>query len=1060
MPLVGSAGAVMIRGTRPRVTGALLHEIPAGHDPDRIALRRADDPGAVLTYGQLDRRARGLAHALHAGGIGAGDVVTLLLERSFDLVVAQLAVLYAGGAWCPLDPRHPQARLAFQAADARSPLLLTSADLAVLAAGIVPDGAAVRVLDRTPWPDAEEPPNVLVRPADPAYVIYTSGSTGVPKGVLVAHRSAAAFCAAVGAQFRMVPTDTVAQVANPAFDVSVFDTFATLHAGATLVVTGRDTIADADAFTAVLREQRVTVCYTPPAVLGLLDPDRLRHSALRLVFSAGETVAPDLVARWIRPGLEVHNAYGPTETTVLCTDHHCADPLAPGPVPIGAALPGQRAYVLDRRLRPTPIGVPGELHVAGTGVAHGYLDRAGLTATRFLPDPHGGEPGERMYATGDVVRWRADGVLEYLGRRDGQVKLRGQRIELGEIEHVLAVQDGVRACAVVLRDRDGGEPFLAAYVVGDADPAQLRGALADRLPTYMIPTAWIALDALPRTPNGKLDHAALPAPAPLDPGHGAPRTETERWLADVWRELLGVDRVGVGDGFFALGGNSLHATQLAARVREAFGVDLHPRTMFTDPVLEQLAARLDEADPAPLEDRIVPVPRTGALPCTHQQEGLWFEQRLDPASATYHIPFALRLRGTLDLPALRRALGTVVARHEALRTRFVEYSGTPRQVVDEPAPVELPVVELPNAEVAAWVQERAVAPLALAQGPVHRVAAARTGPDEHVLVLVVHHIVADGYSIGVLAGELSACYAAETGGPDADLPVLRIQPADHAAWQRTRLDGAELERQLGFWRSALADLPTIDFPTDRARPARPTGAGAAVVRDLPSALAAAVRGYARTHHVSFLAVLQAGLLTVLQRHTGQDDLPIGSVFSGRTRTEIAPLVGFFANTLVLRTDLDGDPTFTELVRRCHDTVVDATAHQDVPFGLVVDTLVPERVVGRNPLFQISLTLQPAGAVQGDLALGDVTAEPVELGATGARFDLAVNVSDAPGGGLAVSAEYSTELFDGDRVERLLDHFATVLAGGLADPRCPVADLELMSAAELAQVLQRPGGDGP
>ncbi len=600
----------------------------------------------------------------------------------------------------------------------------------------------------------------------------------------------------------------------------------------------------------------------------------------------------------------------------------------------------------------------------------------------------------------------------------------------------------------------------------------------------MIPVSYVPIDELPLTPNGKLDTAALPGPAPQATGYVAPRTETERWLVTAWAEVLDASRpIGIADNFFDIGGNSLHGTQIIARIADHLHIELHPRQLFTHPVLEHLAAHLDyasrgqDSQPSPELDndiaelerllaekraakaerterrRVVPVGRDGALVCTFQQEGLWFEQQLNPLSAAYHIAFALRLTGPLDIPALQRALHALVVRHEALRTRFTDHGGLPRQVIDPPPQqLPLPVTDITPAQVQAWAAGQVNQPMDLARGPLARFALARTGPGQHVLVLVVHHIIGDGWSARIVAGELSQLYTADTTGTTAALVPLAIQPADHAAWQRRWLAGAELDRQLGFWQETLAGLPTVDFPADRPRPAQPTGAGATVERRLPDQIGVAARDYARTHQVSFLAVLHAALLTVLHRWTGQTDLPIGSVFSGRTRPETEPMVGYFVNTLVLRTRLDGDPSFTDLVRRCHDTVLDATAHQDVPFGLIVDALQPERVPGRQPLFQIGLSLFPPGASLGGPDLNGITAEPMPLDFATSHNDMTIGVTHAPDGTLDVSVEYSTELFDADRIERLLDHFTAALAGGLAAPGQPASDIELMSAAERAEVL--------
>ncbi|WLS48447.1 amino acid adenylation domain-containing protein [Micromonospora profundi] len=564
----------------------LLHGVLAGHDPARVAIRFE---GTELSYGELDRRSSRLAQRLRRHGIGPGHIVGLLLDRGLHLPVAQLAVMKAGAAWCMLDPQLPPARLAYQTSDSGARLVLTTTDLTPLA----PQDTPLWQLDQPEPPavsGAPDPPDVEVRPEDPAYLLYTSGSTGTPKGILVPHRSAYAYCRNAVAQFASTPDDRVAQVANPAFDASIFDYYATWLAGATLVSAPKETIVDPEALTSLLEDERITLAYLPPALLALLDPTRLVGTTLRGAFSAGEALPVAQANRWGQAGFPLHNSYGPTETTVVVTDYRCSDTPVRGSTPIGVPMPGHRAYVLDRRLRPTPIGVAGELHIAGTGVTYGYHNRPGLTARSFLADPYG-PPGHRMYATGDLARWRSDGTLEYLGRRDRQIQLRGQRVELGEIEHTIAQHPDVRQCTVQLHN----DTQLVAYVTGHPDLNHLRRHLADRLPTYMVPTSLITLDELPLTPNGKLDTARLPEPAPTATEHVAPRTDTEQWLADTWQSLLDLDTVSATDNFFDLGGNSLHVTQLVARIRDQAGVTIHPHMLFADPTLDRLAALVDRA---------------------------------------------------------------------------------------------------------------------------------------------------------------------------------------------------------------------------------------------------------------------------------------------------------------------------------------------------------------------------------------------------------------------------------------------------------------------------------
>jgi amino acid adenylation domain-containing protein len=1023
-------------------------EAVAAATPDAVAV--VDHDGNPYTYRWLDRAANRLAHRLRRHGVGPGTRAGICLPRGADLVTAILAIWKAGGGYVPLEPDLPPDRLAFILGDAAPSIVVTDAE----SGHRFP---TVTALD-TREPDlADEPvttPDGGAGLDDLARLLYTTGSSGAPRGVHVCHRTVHNRIAWMQDTYRLRPDDRVLHATPYGFDASVWELIWPLVAGATAVLAAPGSHSAPRYLHELIISRAVTTARLAPTMLDtFLDVVDSPPPSLRRVFCSGEALRAGTVRRLLTagPDIDLHNLYGPSAALVDVAAWQCdVDASA---VLIGRPIANTRTYVLDSRLRPVAPGIPGELFIAGAGIAGGYHDQPALTARRFVADPHTGRPGARMYATGDLARWRGDGTLEVLGRIDRQVKVRGQRVELGAIEQALIQHPDIRRCAVVLH-ADGS---LVAYLVGhtdDADFDHVRAFLADRLPVYMIPARNVAVSELPVTRSGTLDIARLPEPPPPAPEYRAPRTDTERWLADTWRDLLGIERVGARDDFFALGANSLHITQLAVRIRDHLSVDIPPRDLFSSPSLEQLATRLEATHTTPGEEPIAPVPRDGALACTYQQESLWFVQQLDTTSPVYHIGFGSRLRGELDVAALARALRALAVRHEALRTRFVEQDGLPRQVVDPPPEtVPLPVTDLPVDQIEPWTNREIRRPLDLAAGPVFRTALARIGPDDHVLAVTVHHIVSDGWSARILAEELSRLYAAESTGPSTmPLPDLPVQPADHAAWQRRWLTGAELDRRLGYWRDTLADLPTIDFPTDRRRPAHPTGDGATTWRRLPDDLATTARAYGRANRVSFLALLQAALLVVLHRYTGQTDLPIGSVFSGRTRAEIEPVVGFFVNTVVLRTRLDGEPSFADLVRRCHDTVQDASAQQDVPFGLVVDTLQPDRVPGRNPLFQIALSLLPAQAAGVHAGLSDLTAEPV-LATTGrAPFDLAINADDTGDGSLYLSVDYSTELFDADRIDRLIEHHLTALAHGLAEPDRRATDLEVMSLAERHQVL--------
>ncbi|MQY12842.1 Dimodular nonribosomal peptide synthase [Streptomyces sp. RB5] len=1038
--------------------GLLLHELVARQAAERPGATAVRFAGREVSYGELVGAGCRLGRLLHDGyGVAPGSVVGLLLERGTELPAAQLGVLAAGAAWLPLDPQYPADRLAAQLADAGADVVLTTRDLADRVPDgvtpVCPDDPAVReALAALP----ATPPRVEVCGDDLAYVIYTSGSTGRPKGVMISHAAAANFALNARDLFGLGPGDRVLQFANPAFDVSVFDVFGALASGAAVVAAPRGTLLDPDALAVLLREERVTVSDLPPAMLRLLDPEPLTD--LRALWVGLEAFPAELVNRWRTPGRAFHNGYGPTEATVACVDYACPPGTMRAAPPIGRAMTNHRAYVLDDFLRPVPPGVPGELYVAGAGLARGYLGRPDLTAEKFLPDPFG-PPGTRMYRTGDLVRWSEDGLLTFQGRADRQIKIRGLRIEPGEIEHALGACPGVAQGVVVVHHQGTPQARLTGYVVPEPgekpDGEEIRALLMDRLPLHMVPSAVLTVDRLPLTPSGKLDHARLPLPE-AQTEHVPPASGTEEALAAVWQELLELPdgRVGAYDGFFDLGGTSLQATRLISRIRDRLGAAIGVRELFGAPVLRRMAALVDAAaaatDAAP-----VPVGRERELPLSRQQEGLWFLHQLDPGATVYHAPLALRLRGPLDVAALRTALAGLLARHEVLRTRLVTDGGQPRQVID-PVPPVLPDGAMPAAGydearrlIAAVVGE----PFDLAAEHAVRIRLVRAGADDHLLLLAMHHIVTDGWSTGVLLRDLTELYAAAREDRPADLPELPVQIADYAVWQRGRLTGPVLEEQLAYWRGRLTDLPELDFPTDRPRPADPTQAGSYFDCDLPAELAGRLRELARAENASVLAVLQAGLLVVLNRATGKDDIPVGSVFSGRTRSEFEQLIGFFVNTCVLRTSTAGDPTFRELVGRCRTGVLEALAHQDVPFSMVVEDLNPERVPGRNPLFQISLTLQSGATAEVSQRWGELAVRNEFLAASTARFDIGIAATERPDGSINLQYEYASELFDADRIARTAGHLAHVLAQAAERPDGHIGTLAIATPAEHAELVR-------
>ncbi|WP_405944658.1 non-ribosomal peptide synthase/polyketide synthase [Streptomyces sp. NBC_00932] len=1020
-----------------------VEEEAAGESlPELFAARVAAAPDAValvcddteLTYRQLDARANRFAHALIARGVGPEQVVAVSLPRSMESVVAVLGVLKAGAAYLPVDPAYPQSRIAFMLDDARP-------------AVVIDNPATVTEGD---WPHTD--PHITPDTRHPAYVIYTSGSTGRPKGVVVSHGGVSGLVAAQADRLGLAQGSRVLQFASPSFDASFWDLCGALLTGAALV------LAPAEAPLEALTDRRCSVTHVtlPPSALAALDGAELTATTLVV---AGEACPPELVQRWA-PGRRMINAYGPTETTVCAT---MSDPLSPGTgvPPIGRPVAGFRTYVLDERLRLVPPGVPGELYVSGAGLARGYLDRPGLTAGRFTACPFG-PAGARMYRTGDLVRRRADGELEYVGRADQQVKVRGFRVELGEVEAALAEHPAVARTAVAAQD-----DRLVGYVVARpglaARPAELAAYLRERLPDYLVPAVFMVLDALPLTANGKLDRAALPMPEATQAGSGrVPRTPQEQILAELFAEVLGVERVSVDDDFFELGGHSLLATRLAARVRSVLGVELGLRALFQAPTVVGLAEALAEAGRA--RPALTPYERPGAAPLSFAQRRLWFLHRMDAAAATYHIPLALRLAGTLDRPALDQALADVVARHESLRTVFPEVSGVPCQRVLDPAAVRLRArpTEVTPGELPERLAESARQPFELATEPPLRAELFALAPDEHVLLLVMHHIAADGWSTGPLARDLAEAYAARCEGRTSSRPALPVQYSDYTLWQRELLGDAadpqsRFAEQLDYWKRQLSDLPELlPLPADRPRPAVAGRHGDHVGLELGPELHAAMAELARSTGTSLFMVLQAALAALYTRLGAGTDIAIGSPVAGRTDEALDDLVGFFVNTLVLRTDTSGDPSFAELLGRVRETALSAYAHQDVPFEHLVEALNPSRSLSHHPLFQTILAVQNAPMGRFSLPGLDVTTYAVATGT--AKFDLGVSMAEqfGPDGspaGIAGAVEYATDLFDHSTVAALVRRWTLLLEAVTADPELPIGEIDLLGADERHRLLE-------
>ncbi|MEW5931565.1 MAG: amino acid adenylation domain-containing protein, partial [Gemmatimonadota bacterium] len=1058
---------------------ACVHELFA-----RQAERTADAAavsfeGETLTYAELDRRANRLAHALRRRGVGPEVRVAVCAERSAELVVALLAVLKAGGAYVPIDPAYPAERIAYLLEDSGCAAVLVQEHLRGLLGETRMEAIALEEALEEPGP-GETAPEVEVDPGNAAYVIYTSGSTGRPKGVVVTHANVSRLFAATDAWFGFGERDAWTLFHSYAFDFSVWEMWGALLYGGRLVVVPWETSRDPEAFYALLAREGVTVLnQTPSAFRQLAAVEEGRGAsadlALRYVVFGGEALDPGTLRGWMerhgedRPLLV--NMYGITETTVHVTYRPVrrADVEAGERSPVGEAIPDLGVRVLDRWGSPVPAGVPGELYVGGAGVARGYLGRPELTAERFVPDPFAAEPGARLYRSGDRARWLAEGELEYLGRTDAQVKIRGFRIEPGEIEAVLCRHPGVREAVVAVREDAPGDRRLAAYVVpqegAQLSTADLRAFVQERLPEHMVPAAFVVLEALPLTANGKVDRRALPAPdrGTAPDAYTAPRTPAEEVLAGIWAEVLGVETVGVEDNFFALGGHSLLATQVISRVRAAFGVEVPLKALFEAPTVAGLAGRIEalRGDGALLAPPILPVPRDGSpLPLSFAQQRLWVVDRIEPDSAAYNMPSPLRLRGALELPVLRASLDALVRRHESLRTVFPEEGGRPVQVVRPAVRVPLPTVDLRGlpeearqAEAKRLSGAEAMRPFDLARGPLLRGTLVRLGEEDHVLLFNLHHIVSDGWSMQVLVREVSTFYAAFARGEAADLPELPVQYADFAVWQREWLSGEVLQAQIGFWKERLGGAPPLlEIPTDRPRSAARGAQGGSHHFVLSPELSDGLRALSRAEGATLFMTLLAGWQALLGRYAAQEDVVVGTPIAGRNRQETEGLIGFFVNMLALRADLGGDPTWGELLGRVRETALGAYDHQELPFERLVDELGVERSLVHSPVFQVGFGLQRSGREDGGLELGELRLEPFGKGELLAQFDLDLTLLDtaeALGGAL----DFRRALFDAATVERMAGHLALVLEAMAAGPGQRLSQLSLLRGAERERVLE-------
>ncbi|WP_255182507.1 non-ribosomal peptide synthase/polyketide synthase [Rhodococcus sp. 06-1460-1B] len=1050
-------------------------EAVAAARPDATALVYEGD---VLTYGELSARVNGLARHLIDMGVGPETLVGLSIRRSFDLVVGMYAIVAAGGAWVPIDPDHPAERTAY-ILDSAQPrcVLISSRDDVSLPEGtdtVAVDLVELSARSSAPLGDAER--TAPLRVSNTAYVIYTSGSTGRPKGVAVDHAAIHNQMEWMLAEYPMDTTDVYLQKTATTFDVSLWGFFLPLRVGATMVLATPDGHRDSVYVANRIAEHRVTVTDFVPSMLTVFVANAPANTcaSLRHVFVIGEALPVETAAAFrsvCAAGL--HNLYGPTEAAVSVT-YHESSPQDTRTVPIGVPEWNTRAFVLDSRLRPTPVGEAGELYLAGVQLARGYVGRPDLSSDRFVANPFG-DAGERMYRTGDLVRWRSDGVLDYIGRTDFQVKFRGQRIELGEIETVLLAHESISQAVTLVVQTVTGDQLVAYVVAGPGksiDSAEAIEFAGHALPSYMVPAAVVVLDALPLNTSGKLDRKALPEPVFTSAKkYRAPQSRAEYVVAGIYEDLLGASKVGLDEDFFELGGNSLIATQLVTRVGGALGVRLGVRELFEAPTVGALAARAESAagrgsDTPILESR----ERPERIPLSPAQQRMWFLNRFDPATAVYNLPFSVHLSGPLDVSALSAAFADVVERHETLRTVYPEVDGSPEQVVLNAArtPATITPIRIERHELGGRLHGLVAKGFDVTIDTPFRIALFEMSPTEYELAMVLHHIAADGASFGPLARDVLLAYSSRIQGRAPEWTPLEVQYADYALWQRAVL-GPETDphslaaREIAYWSATLEDLPDqLALPSSRPRPAVSSNAGSKLRIEIPARLHSALADLARANNSSLFMVMQSAYALLLARLSGTTDIAIGAPVAGRGEPALDDLVGMFVNTLVLRTDVDPALSFEQLLARVRDTDLSAFAHADVPFERLVEVLNPVRSTSRHPLFQVALSLE--SAMSRELTVGGLRAVAAEFDVPIAKFDLQLWLTehqvDGTAAGIDAVFEYATDLFDADLVDSFAQRFLGILDAVTTDASVPVGDVDIVDAAEYESVVSTWNVSGP
>ncbi len=1023
--------------------------------------------GRHVSYRELSESANALANFLISEGTPKGSVVAVFAQSPLNVITAIIACLKAGCIFVPLDTATPDHRLQTLIEEVSPLWFITESELR----GRIGGTAASRVICLDEFAGYSNTAQVQIAsdPDDPCYIYFTSGSTGRPKGIVGRLKAIDHFIRWEVKTCGIEAGVRVSQLTSPAFDAFLRDVFTPLCTGGTVCVPeSRDAILDSRSLIDWIDRERINLIHCVPSLFRSLVNTGLRSeqfAALRYVLLSGEPLLPSDVARWVDvfgERVQLINLYGPTETTMTKFFYLVqASDSQQRRIPIGKPMEGARALVVDAKGGACRPGSVGEIYIRTPYRTHGYWQRPELTREVFVPNPFGQSLEDLVYKTGDLGRVLGDGNFEFLGRQDNQVKVRGARVELDEIQEALRGHEAIRDVVIVDLEGTDGNKYLCAYVVSEegTEAKQLREYLLRLLPEYMVPTAYVLMESLPRTFSGKIDRRALPAPAVRElSAYVAPRNPVEEVLSGLWGDVLGVNRISIKDNFFELGGHSLLATQLLARVRAIFKVEIPLRRLFEWPTVEGVAASVDEALKASESESsppIKPVLRNRSLPLSFAQQRLWFLQQMEPQSAAYNMTAAVRLSGPLDVGALERTFTEMVRRHEVLRTTFSIADEQPVQLIHEPGPLALPVEDLSALPLEEREREarrlsaaQAQAPFSLATGPLLRVSLLRLGAEEHVLVAVMHHIVSDGWSRGVLVREMMALYEAYRQGQESPLAELPIQYADYAVWQREWLQGAALEEQLSYWREQLAGAPPLlQLPTEKIRTAARRYDGETHSFVLPQPLASTLKEVSRKEGVTPFMTLLASFQVLLQKYTGQNDLIVGTDIANRNRVETENLIGFFVNQLALRTDLSGNPTFSELLGRVREVTLGAYAHQDLPFDKLVEELQPERSLSHTPLFQVLFVVQnaPVSALQ----LTNLSLSPLEFADPSSKFDLILMIVET-GEVLLGLWRYSTDLFDGSTIERMTHEWQTLLGHALSQPDTRLNNLELLTAEEQEQ----------